>query len=497
VRLALRASRGRLARLFIAEVLLLAAAGAGPGLAVAVYGTSLLVRLSPGGITRIAEAHVDGRVLVFAVLVAAVTSVLFGLAPAFSASGVDLADSLKQGGRGGVGSRSSRARRFLVIAEVALSLVLLVGAGLLVRTLAHLKEVPLGFEPRNVLTMTVAKSPTAAPEATAAFFQQLVARVKALPGVEDASVTWQLPLSGAGASTALNIEGRPDDPANVPTGIIHAAAPGYFRTMGIPIVKGRDFTDHDDMRSTRVLIVNEALARKYFPRGDALGKRIMPGYTTTGDYRQREIIGIVADVKHGGLTSTPSPEFYYSQSQMPVSTMTLVVRAVGNPNALVAPIRREVHELDATAPVFAVRTAEEYLARSTAPTRFNTFLVGAFALVALVLTVVGLYGVVAYSVSQATRDIGIRMALGARRADVLRLVLGQGLTLTLGGVGVGLLAALALTRVMSSLLFGVAATDALTFGGVAALLLIVAVIACYVPARRATRVDPIIAIRYE
>jgi putative ABC transport system permease protein len=486
-----------MARQFITEVMLLAVAGAALGLVIAVFGTKLLVRFNPGGITRINEAHVDARLLGFTVAVAAFTGILFGVFPAFSASGMDLAESLRAGGRGGAGRRSTSARRALVIAEVALSLVLLVGAGLLVRTLARLRQVPLGFQPRNVITMTVAKSPTAEREATSAFFRDLVAQVKALPGVEDASVTWQLPLSGAGASTGLNIEGRPDDPANVPTGILHAAAPGYFRTMGIEIVKGRDFTDHDDMRSAPVLIVNEALARKYFPRGDALGKRIMPGYTTTGEYVQREIVGIVRDVKHGGLASAAAPEFYYAQAQMPVSTMTLVARTTGDPLALVAPIRREVHALDATAPVYAVRTIDEYVSRSTASTRFNTFLVVSFATVALVLTIVGLYGVIAYSVSQATRDIGIRMALGARRLDVLRLVISQGMSLTVGGVVIGLLAALGLTRVMSSLLFGVAATDLLTFAGVAVLLLVVAAVACYVPARRASRVDPMIAIRYD
>jgi predicted permease len=385
----------------------------------------------------------------------------------------------------------------LVVAQVALALVLLVGAGLLVRTLMRMQSVPLGFDPENVLTMTVAKSPSGSPQETGTFFRQLTERVSALPGVGSVSVTWQLPLSGSGATTSLNVEGRPDDPGNVPMGVIHSAGPGYFRTMGIPLKQGREFTDHDDFESAPVLIVNETLAKKFFPGEDAIGKRILPGFSTSGKYQYREIVGVVGDVKHGGVRSEASPEFYYAQSQMPVNSLTLVVRTTAEPGTLVAPVRGVVREMDANAPVFAVRTVEEYLSRSVASTRFNMTLLAAFAAVALVMTAVGLYGVISFSVSQSTRELGIRVALGARAGDALRLVMGRGMLLTLVGLVLGLAAAWGLTRVMAGLLFGVAATDTLTFAGVALLLAGVAAIACYVPARRATKVDPIVALRSE
>jgi putative ABC transport system permease protein len=386
-------------------------------------------------------------------------------------------------------------RHLLVVAEVALALVLRVGAGLLVRTLVQLHNVPLGFDPRNVLTMTIAKSPTGME--TGEFFRQLIERVRALPGVADASVTWQLPLSGAAATTSVNIEGRPEDPGDVPMGLLHSAGPGYFRTMGIPLVRGRDFTDHDDITSAPVIIVNETLAKRFFPGEDALGKRILPGYSTTGTYAMREIVGVVGDVKHQGLRSGAVPEFYFAQAQMPVAAMTLVVRTTGDPYALVASARQTVQAMDPNAPVFGVMTAEEYLSRSVASTRFTMALLAAFAAVALVMTAAGLYGVISFAVSRSTREIGIRVALGAQGRDALRLVMGRGMRLTLTGIVLGLAAAYGVTRVMASFLFGVGATDPATFAGVALLLVAVAALACYVPARRATKVDPMVALRYE
>jgi putative ABC transport system permease protein len=499
VRLALGASRGRVARQLVTENLMLALGGGALGSLLAMVGTPLIVALSPAGFTRIAETSVDGRVLGFTALVSLLTGVLFGLAPALVVSRTELVESLKEGGRSGAGGRhSGRARNLLVVAEVALALVLLVGAGLLVRTLTQLQNVPLGFEPRNLLTMTVAKSPTDRPEETGEFFRQLTERLRAIPGVTGASVTWQLPLSGASAATGLNIEGRPDEPAGkIPMGVIHSAGPDYFRTMGIPLLEGRDFTDHDDLNSAPVIIVNETLAKKFFPGGDALGKHILPGFSTNGNYRMREIVGVVGDVKHQGLRSAAAAEFYFPQAQMPVTSMTLVVRTARDPHALAAPVRRVVQAMDANAPVFAVMTAEEYMSRSLASARFNMTLLAAFAAVALVMTAVGLYGVISFSVSQATREIGIRIALGAKTRDAIRLVMGQGMILTLTGVAFGLVAAFGLTRVMAGLLFGVEATDPATFAGVALLLVAVAALACYLPARRATKVDPMVALRYE
>jgi putative ABC transport system permease protein len=477
---------------------MLALAGGALGSLLAMWGTRLIVSLSPEGITRITETRLDARVLAFTAAISLLTGVLFGIAPAVSISPAALAESLKEGGRGGSGGlRSGRARNFLVIAEVSLALVLLVGAGLLVRTLVRLQNVPLGFDPRNVLTMIVAKSPGGEPEKTGEFYRQLTERIRALPGVVNASVTWQLPLSGLSATTGLEIEGQPDVPGTSPVGVIHSAGPGYFRTMGIPILQGRDFTDRDDLKSAPVIIVNETLAKRFFPAGDAIGTQITPRFSTTGGAQKREIIGVVCDVKHQSLKREAVHEFYFAQAQMPVTSMTVVVRTSVDPHSLVGAVRKEVQSMDGNAPIYSVVTAEEYMGRSVASTRFNMTLLAAFAAVALLLTAVGLYGVISFSVSQSTHEIGIRMALGAQTSDVLRLVMGQGMVLTIVGVVAGLAAAYWLTRLMSSLLFGVGATDFVTFAGVSLLLVVVAGLACYIPARRASKVDPMIALRYE
>jgi len=498
VRLALGASRLRIARQLVTESLMLALAGGALGSLLAMWGTKLIVSLSPEGITRITETSLDARVLVFTAAISLLTGVLFGIAPAVSISPAALAESLKEGGRSGSGGlRSGRARNLLVITEVSLALVLLVGAGLLVRTLVRLQNVPLGFDPHNVLTMIVAKSPGDEPEQTGEFYRQLTERIRALPGVVNASVTWQLPLSGASATTGLEIEGQPNEPGSFPIGVIHSAGSGYFRTMSIPILEGRDFTDRDDLKSAPVIIVNETLAKRFFPAGDAIGKHITPSFSTTGGTKKREIIGVVGDVKHQSLKRDALHEFYFPQAQMPVTSMTVVVRTSVDPHALVGAVRKEIQSMDENAPVFSVVTAEEYLGRSVASTRFNMTLLAAFAAVALLLTAVGLYGVISFSVSQSTHEIGIRMALGAQTSDVLKLVMGQGMVLTVVGVVAGLAAAFWLTRLMSSLLFGVGATDFLTFAAVSLLLLVVAGLACYVPARRASKVDPMVALRYE
>jgi putative ABC transport system permease protein len=500
IRVALGASRWRIVRQLMTESLMLALAGGVLGAVLAMWGTDLIVSLSPEGITRIAETRLDARVLAFTALVSVLTGAVCGLAPALGVSRERLAEALKEGGRSSTGGlRRGHARRLLVVAEVSLALVLLVGAGLFVRTLMRLQTVALGFEPHHVLTMTVAKSPSpsGSPEQTGEFFRQLTERLKALPGVVNASVTWQFPLSGASAMSGLEIEGQHNEPGSLPMGVIHTAGPDYFRTMGIPVVQGREFTEHDDMNSAPVLIINETLAKKFFPGGAALGKHITPGFSTTGEYVPREIVGVVGDIKHQGLRGEAVPEFYFAQAQMPPPITTLVVRTAGDPRSLVGAIRNEIQSADKGAPVYSVRTAEEYLSLSVASTRFNMTLLVAFAAVALLLTAVGLYGVISFSVSQSTHEIGVRMALGAQRTDVLRMVVWQGMSLSLIGVLVGLAMSLSLTRVMASLLYGISVTDPLTYVGVSLLVTLVALVACLVPARRATKVDPMIALRYE
>ena len=504
VRLAIGAGRWRITRQLLTESVLLAGLGGVAGAVLAVWGTELIVALSPEGLTRITETRVDARVLAFTGFISLATGVAFGLAPALIISGTNLAEALREGARGATaGLHTNRTRGLLVIVEVALALVLLVGAGLLIQSFVRLQQVALGFDPRDVLTFNVAM-PTdnnTSPQQIAGFYRQLAERLRALPGVVNASVVFQLPLSGSGATSGLTIEGKPAHPSDRPNGVIHMVDPDYFRTMGIPLVKGRGFTERDDLNSAPVLIINNALARQHFPNEDPIGKRIAPGFSTVpvkdDESGMREIVGVVADVKHGNLQGPPQPEFYFAQAQMPMSAMTVVIRAAGDTRALQNAVRGVVQSLDKNAPVYSIRTGEELVGRSVAAPRFNTLLLGLFAGVALILTAVGLYGVISYSVAQNTQQIGIRVALGAQTGDVFRLIVGQGTLLTLVGVVIGLGAAYGLTRLMSSLLYGVGATDPWTFVGVAVLLMFVAFIACYLPARRATRIDPVVALRYE
>jgi putative ABC transport system permease protein len=503
LRLALGAGRWRITRQLLTESVMLAGIGGAVGTALAVWGIDLIVALSPEGLTRIAETRLDGRVLAFTALVSLATGIAFGLAPALIISRTNLAESLKEGGRGSTANlRTNHTRRLLVVAEIALALVLLVGAGLLIQSLVRLQQVAPGFDPHNVLTFNVAMSVDrmTSPPQIADFYRQLTVRLKALPGVVNASVVFQLPLGGSAGSTGLQIEGQPVDPGNRPFGVIHSVGPEYFRTMGIPLIKGREFTERDDLNAAPVLIINEALARKHFPNEDPIGKRIGPGFSTvpvTEETGRREVVGVVGDVKHQNLQSPAQPEIFFAQTQMPMSAMTVVARTAADPRELVNEARGVVQSLDKNAPVYSVRTIEELLGRSVATPRFNTLLLGLFAVVALILTAVGLYGVISCSVSQSTHEIGIRVALGAQSSDVLKLIVGQGMFLTLVGIVIGLAAAYGLTRLMSGLLFAVGATDLWTFAGVAVLLVGIAFIACYLPARRATKVDPMVALRSE
>ena len=504
VRLALGASGWRIMRQLLTESVLLAGMGGVLGTLFAFWGTDVIVALSPETLTRVADTELDTRVLAFTALISLATGIAFGLAPALLVSKTNLAEALKEGRRGATaGVQTNRTRSMLVVAEVALALVLLVGAGLLINSFVRLQQVAPGFDPKQVLTFNVAPSATrtSTPQQIAEFYRELTAKLKALPRVVNASVVFQLPLSGSGATTSVEIEGRAVDPSDRPSVVIHMAGPDYFKTMGIPVVRGRDFTERDDLNAAPVLIVNEALARRYFPNEDPIGKRLAPGFSTVpvrdDESGIREIVGVVGDVKHQNLQDPPQPEIYFAQSQMPMSAMTVVVRTAGDPRALQRAVHGVVQSLDKNAPVYTVRTIEQILARSVATPRFNTLLLGLFAAVALILTTVGLYGVISCSVSENTQQIGIRMALGAQRSDVFRLIVGQGVVLTVAGVVIGLGAAFGLTRVMSSLLFGIGSTDAWTFTGVAVLLIFVAGVACYLPARRAMNVDPMVALRQE
>jgi putative ABC transport system permease protein len=504
IRLALGASRWRIARQLLTESLVLSFIGGALGLLLAWWGKDVLVVLSPEGIARINDTRLDARVLAFTVLVSLVTGVLFGSAPALAASGVSLSESLKEGGRGvGGGARMSGARSLLVVLEVALALVLLVGGGLLLQSLVRLQQSGLGFNTENVLTFGVSASSDAlggqniGPQQYADFFRRVEERLKTLPGVTGVSVTSALPLSGGAASTGLKIEGRPEDPGRAPMGLIHAVGVDYFRTLGIPLVKGREFTARDDLNAPPVLIVNETLAKRLFPNEDPLGKRIEPSFSSAGPTVMREIVGVVGDTKHTGPRDEPTLEIYFAQAQMPTGTMIVVMRTAGDPHGLANAAREELRALNRDVPVFRFRTLDEYFVRTLAAPRFNTLLIGLFAVVALVITMVGLYGVISCAVSQSTHEFGIRMALGAQAGHILRLVLKQGMMLALAGVALGVAGAFALTRLLTDLLYGVSATDPLTFGVIALLLTAVALLACYIPARRATKVDPLVALRNE
>jgi putative ABC transport system permease protein len=502
IRTALGASRLRVIRQLLTESVLLAFIGGACGVLLAMWGVDLLVALSPGDIPRTGEIGIDSRVLAFTFGVSLLTGLAFGLAPALQASSSDLHEALKEGGRGGTtGPRRARVRNVLIVSEVALALVLLAGAGLLVRSFFKLRNVGPGYDPENVLTLDVPLPGTRYKEGaqTAAFYQRLIERVKALPGVEAVGAVSHLPLTGAEELDGFEIEGRPgpESGENVQSADFRVVSTDYFSAMKIPLVRGRYFTEQDTADAPGVIIIDETLARRFFSDEDPIGKRMNEaGSPTPRGYLT--VVGVVGGVKHSSLDAEPKPAMYVSYLQSPWLDMTLTVRTSGAPaENLAGAVRQEVWALDKDQPVARVATMKSLFARAVAPQRFQMLLVGLFAAVALLLSVVGIYGVMAYSVTQRTHEIGIRMALGAQRRDVFKLLMGQGMTQAFIGILLGLAGAFALTRLMSSLLYGVSATDPLTFAGVSLLLAAVALLACYVPARRAMRVDPMVALRYE
>ena len=504
IRTALGASRARVVRQLLTESLLLSLVGGCLGLMLALWGVDLLGAAIPADIPRVKEIGLDASVLGFTMAVSLLTGLVFGLAPALQSSKPDLNESLKEGGRGSTeGLRRNRVRSLLVITEVALSLVLLVGAGLMIKSFFYLSNVKPGFEPAHVVTANLSLPPVKypGPKEQAAFFQQAIERVQVLPGVDSAAVIAPLPLSQSMYQNLVTIEGRPPlAPGEKLVTNTRLISPDYLRTMGIPLLKGRTFTAQDGKDAANVFLVNETFAERFFPGEDPVGKRISVSIRASAEDQDAsgEIVGIVGDVKHHTLDKESGPECYVPSLAIPDAYMTLVARTnSSDPASLSAALRNAVQQVDRDQPVFDVQTMNQVLAKSVATRRFNMLLLGIFSAVALLLAAVGIFGVMNYSVTQRTHEIGIRMALGAQGSDVLKMILGQGMLLTLIGVVVGCGAALILTRVMSGLLYGVSATDPMTFAGVSLILSSVALLACYLPARKAMKVDPMVALRYE
>ncbi|HEV3410796.1 MAG TPA: FtsX-like permease family protein, partial [Chthoniobacterales bacterium] len=484
------------------DVLLLAALGGLLGLLIAFWGTEALIAAVPQNIPRIGDIQLDGNVLAFTVLMSLGTGVLFGVVPAWQASHVDLNSALKTGTRGGGGGEHRhRMRSALVVAEVALALVLLVCAGLLIQSFARLGQVQPGVRTENLFTARVSL-PDAAypqPENVNAFFDRLMSRIRALPGVNSASFVFPLPLSGANNTTSFDIEERPLPQGQQPDAPTRIAGTDYFKAMGIPILQGRGFDETDRLDSRPVVIVNERFAEKYFPNANPIGKRITPGWSVDdGPPKMREIIGVVGNVRHASLSKDFTPEVYLPAAQIPFNVHSLVVRTnVADPATMTAAIRRELAAVDPNIPLASVRVFDEYLSRSLSRPRFNALLLSIFAGIALLLTAIGIYGVMAYSVSQRTNEIGIRIALGAAQSSIFRLVVGQAMMLVAISLAIGLAGAFAATRLLSTLLYGIGAWDPLTFGAIVVLLSVVAFLAAWLPARRASNVNPIIALRAE
>jgi putative ABC transport system permease protein len=502
VRAALGAGRRRLLRQLLTESITLSLLGGGAGILLDAWGVQALLALNPIALPQYNHIGVDLTVLAFTLGASLSTGVVFGLAPAWQTLKVDLHSALKEGGRASIADAGQRRlSSLLVIAETAMAMVLLIGAGLLLKSFAHLLEVQPGFVTENVLTMQVGlpNSSYQQPQKRVAFMQQLEANLAAAPEVASVGLVTRLPLMSAlnNITTFLIIEGREVAPGDRPEIDFRRASTGYFQTMGIPLLAGRLVTEQDVTSSTGAVVINEALAKRFWPGEDPIGKRISTATSSGQQTQWQTIVGVVGSVRHLGLDVEPRPEVYYHTNSSPPFGPVVVLRTTEDPKRLISIARAKVREIDRDVPISNVNTMDQLVAQSVAQRRFGMFLVGIFAALALVLAVIGIYGVVSYSVAQRTNEIGVRMALGASATDVLKMVLKNGMTLALIGVALGLAAAFATTRLMASLLFEVKPTDVATFAIVSVGLICVALLACYVPARRAMKVDPLVALRYE
>jgi predicted permease len=500
LRLTLGASRWRISRQLLVESLILAMLGGVLGLLFAFWGVGSLRAFHLANLPRMQDVGVDWRVLVFTALLTVLTALTFGLVPTWQASNFNLHRALKENKGAAIGGwRRHYWRNGLLIGEIAFSLVVLIGAGLLVNSFLRLQRIQPAIATDRLLTVEINLSDSRYRERQQAseFFQELVHRVEALPGVEAASLSTAMPLSGFARNDPFSVEGRPLDLNNPSFAGWQMVSANYFQTLGIPLVQGRDlaFPDMADA-APPVAVINETMANRYWPNENPLGRRITVGLPRA-DNPGATIIGIAKDLPHRAIDSSPEPDWYLSRPPGPQRNQVLFVRTAINPSQLAAPIREIVAAIDRDQPITKIKTMRDVVGETVAPRKFNMLLFGLFAVIAILLVALGIYGVMAYSVAERTQEIGIRMALGAQRTDVLRLIIRNGLTLTLIGVALGLALALALTRLMTTLLFGIAPNDVLTFAAVSLFLILIALLACYIPARRATKVDPLVALRYE
>jgi putative ABC transport system permease protein len=500
VRIALGASGRRVTCQLLAESLVLGLLGGALGLALALLSIRFLVRIMPVDIPRLNTIGLDARLLGFALLISLLAGILFGLAPALQASKVDLTESLKKSGRGTGGEDKGRLRATLAVSEIALAVVLLLGAGLLLQSFFRLTRIDPGFNPQHVLTFQLDAPGGTESAQLPGFFREAVARISVLPGVSSASAAASLPLTGDNIGSSVEIEGQPTPMGSRPSTDFNAVEPNYFHTMGTALISGRDFTPQDDLKSTPVAIVNRTLVRLFFSNQNPIGKRVRPGIGNgygPGETPMREIVGVIEDIKQSRPGAEAAPEIYAPLAQSPFDTMFIAARTANDPASIVQAARQQIISLNKNLPIYHVKTLDQYFADSVAEPRFNSLLLSGFAILAVLLACLGVYGVVSYAVIERTHEIGVRMALGADRSKVVRWILLKGLLLSLAGVTIGLAGSFVLVHLLSSLLFGVRATDPMTFAAATVAVLSVAGLASYIPARRAAKVEPMVALRYE